>query len=246
MLDQCEEGRKVGRPDQRLDAERAGTSSTTTILMGSGLRSCNTQECRLLAFQFLKPFHANSMFAKFHFQNLGGLHAHQNKILENDFARPVVVPSSFAMMMMASSSSSSSADAPFSSSSMSSSTSSSWPFCPGCRALLQVNRSGEVHCDVCPHRSHLNVLASQHQLPRTTTYSARRPTPLWARSDDEQKQQQQHQTSAGPTRTTIEEPCIKCGHPEVGYYTVQLRSVDEGQTVFYECPQCRHTWSVHN
>ena len=49
-----------------------------------------------------------------------------------------------------------------------------------------------------------------------------------------------------PTRATVEEPCVKCSAPEVGFYTVQMRSVDEGQTVFYECPECKHTWSVNN
>lgn len=52
--------------------------------------------------------------------------------------------------------------------------------------------------------------------------------------------------SEGISRATVEEPCVKCGAPEVKFYTMQLRSVDEGQTVFYECPQCKHTWSVNN
>ncbi len=29
------------------------------------------------------------------------------------------------------------------------------------------------------------------------------------------------------------------------YYTMQLRSVDEGQTVFYECAKCGYTFSLN-
>ena len=119
-----------------------------------------------------------------------------------------------------------------------------WPFCPSCRATLKVDATGNIECGVCPYQSNLDEMP-QSQLPSTTTYSADRPVPLWAKTDEEQAalkkaSQEQH------TRQTIEEPCIKCGHPEVGYYTVQLRSVDEGQTVFYECPECKHTWSINN
>lgn len=117
-----------------------------------------------------------------------------------------------------------------------------WPFCPHCHATLQVDRSGAITCNVCGHSSHLSDIPSD-QLPTTTTVSADRPTPAWAKSEEEQQNMQQQQPL---TRATIEEPCVKCGHPEVGYYTVQLRSVDEGQTVFYECPKCNHTWSVNN
>ena len=115
-----------------------------------------------------------------------------------------------------------------------------WPFCPSCRATLTVDRTGAIECNVCPYRSNLSEL---DHLPESTTYSADRPTPLWAKSDEEQAALRK---SSEPVRATIEEPCVKCGHPEVGYYTVQLRSVDEGQTVFYECPKCKHNWSVNN
>ena len=82
------------------------------------------------------------------------------------------------------------------------------------------------------------------QLPSTTTYSMNRPAPVWAKSEAEQEALQR-QTNE-PVRATIEEPCVRCGAKQVGYYTVQLRSVDEGQTVFYECPECKHTWSINN
>ncbi|KAL6637708.1 hypothetical protein ACP70R_025280 [Stipagrostis hirtigluma subsp. patula] len=41
-------------------------------------------------------------------------------------------------------------------------------------------------------------------------------------------------------RTVIDESCPKCSHPQLEYYSKQLRSADEGQTVFYECPNCRY------
>jgi DNA-directed RNA polymerase I subunit RPA12 len=115
-----------------------------------------------------------------------------------------------------------------------------WPFCPSCRATLKVDSTGAIKCVVCKQSSNLSNLS---QLPFSTTHSADRPVPLWAKSDDEQEALRQSQQ---PTRATVEEVCIKCGASEVGYYTLQLRSVDEGQTCFYECPQCKHAWSVNN
>lgn len=120
-----------------------------------------------------------------------------------------------------------------------------WPFCPSCRATLKVDASGSIECDICPYRSNLDEM-SPWRLPSGTTYSADRPVPLWAKTDAEQAALKKASTKDQHTRQTIEEACIKCGHPEVGYYTVQLRSVDEGQTVFYECPNCKHTWSINN
>ena len=115
-----------------------------------------------------------------------------------------------------------------------------WPFCPNCRATLKVDATGDVDCDVCSYQSNLSDFK---ELPSTTTYSSDRPTPVWAKTDAEQAALRQ---SEQPVRATIQETCVRCGVKEVGYYTVQLRSVDEGQTVFYECPECKHTWSINN
>jgi len=45
---------------------------------------------------------------------------------------------------------------------------------------------------------------------------------------------------------TIRQTCEKCGQEEVRYYTQQLRSADEGSTVFYTCPNCGHKWNTNN
>ncbi|KAJ1497807.1 DNA-directed RNA polymerase I core subunit rpa12 [Coelomomyces lativittatus] len=49
-----------------------------------------------------------------------------------------------------------------------------------------------------------------------------------------------------PQAATINEKCPKCLNPQMNFHTLQLRSVDEGQTVFYSCEKCGHTFSLNN
>lgn len=51
--------------------------------------------------------------------------------------------------------------------------------------------------------------------------------------------------SEGPRRATVEEECPKCKHPTMHYWTMQMRSADEGQTVFFECPKCKYLYSTN-
>ncbi|KAF7998267.1 hypothetical protein HCN44_009665 [Aphidius gifuensis] len=39
----------------------------------------------------------------------------------------------------------------------------------------------------------------------------------------------------------VERKCSECGNDQMSYATVQLRSADEGQTVFYTCTKCKYT-----
>ena len=52
--------------------------------------------------------------------------------------------------------------------------------------------------------------------------------------------------SSGNEFSIINEPCPKCHHPQRKFFTMQLRSADEGQTVFYECLKCGFKERVNN
>lgn len=45
---------------------------------------------------------------------------------------------------------------------------------------------------------------------------------------------------------TIKEKCPKCGNEEMQYHTLQLRSADEGATVFYTCTSCGYRFRTNN
>jgi DNA-directed RNA polymerase I subunit RPA12 len=50
-----------------------------------------------------------------------------------------------------------------------------------------------------------------------------------SRAEDEEEE------AEGPI---VERKCPKCGNDKMSYATLQLRSADEGQTVFYTCTKC--------
>ncbi|KAK9465946.1 hypothetical protein V1512DRAFT_277060 [Lipomyces arxii] len=45
---------------------------------------------------------------------------------------------------------------------------------------------------------------------------------------------------------TIKEKCPQCGKDEMQYYSLQLRSADEGATIFYSCIDCGYKFSTNN
>ena len=52
---------------------------------------------------------------------------------------------------------------------------------------------------------------------------------------EKRKKQKQSEDNFGPT---VERTCSACGHNEMTYKTQQMRSADEGMTIFYYCVKC--------
>ena len=115
-----------------------------------------------------------------------------------------------------------------------------WPFCSACGTILEPPESDIVKCTYCS----LTCKFSDINIPEIITKSIETTKPTWIHDIDQNgnatnsKENVQH--------AKIEEPCPKCNNPELFFYTMQLRSVDEGSTVFYECPKCTYKFSINN
>ncbi|RLN53391.1 hypothetical protein BBJ29_004275 [Phytophthora kernoviae] len=109
-------------------------------------------------------------------------------------------------------------------------------FCPHCGTILDHPDTNNIVCSACEYR------CLYQDLPSLTvvTQSEEKPLPKWLDAEKVMSE------VTGPARATVEETCPKCGNLEMDYYTLQLRSADEGQTVFYECKKCGHKFSVNN
>ena len=54
--------------------------------------------------------------------------------------------------------------------------------------------------------------------------------------EDERKLKMKRSEPNGPV---VKRQCPSCGHNKMTYAALQLRSADEGQTVFYTCMECQ-------
>ncbi|XP_055322226.1 DNA-directed RNA polymerase I subunit RPA12 [Sitodiplosis mosellana] len=99
-------------------------------------------------------------------------------------------------------------------------------FCPNCGSILPYLRTtGNVKCYTCLHDWPPEVfgdMKSNFTINFNTYVKAK-----IAKKEDEDE---------GPI---VERLCPKCGNEKMSYATLQLRSADEGQTVFYTCTNCK-------
>jgi DNA-directed RNA polymerase I subunit RPA12 len=107
-------------------------------------------------------------------------------------------------------------------------------FCDACGSLLEdpTHTNTEVSCGLCGQ----TVAARDFQSLVVCTVGKEH---VLGASEHAQKVQRKR------ARAVVREACPECAHPELQYYTMQLRSADEGQTVFYECGECGHTYSTN-
>ena len=107
-------------------------------------------------------------------------------------------------------------------------------FCPSCGALLpSLTAKGDVTCFCCKH-----IVSSKlfdEKVIRYTIHFNSQENTVKKKKDDE--------NADGPI---IERKCPKCGHDRMSYAAIQLRSADEGQTVFFTCLKCKYKESENS
>lgn len=111
-------------------------------------------------------------------------------------------------------------------------------FCKVCSALLPLpeRHSSEIQCVCCAHRiaceelSHVKVKTSLN---------------LTSRFADMQRELETQADQGAMQGAEINEKCPDCGNPTLIFSTLQMRSADEGQTVFYTCSQCGYKAKVN-
>ncbi|KAI6793564.1 hypothetical protein KC364_g12476 [Hortaea werneckii] len=114
-------------------------------------------------------------------------------------------------------------------------------FCTACGSLLEPNTGHKrtIMCDVCSTENEDSyskvVVTSSKPSAFPSTLRTKLTTDVQELSEADRK-----------TDAVIKQACENCGHDEVRYYTQQLRSADEGSTVFYTCPNCGHKWNTNN
>jgi len=101
-------------------------------------------------------------------------------------------------------------------------------FCPDCGCLLDLpGISDKVICNLCGYKCSILELPTKiivtHKAFKLTESIIERIA---------------HSNNDTQGATVDDEICQKCGHNVMTFHTVQLRSADEGQTVFYTCVNC--------
>ncbi|KAM3137192.1 hypothetical protein pb186bvf_010738 [Paramecium bursaria] len=104
-------------------------------------------------------------------------------------------------------------------------------FCPQCNNIIDLNDISDIiECNRCGYKVYYE--------PRYIVTTLQMEPKAWLSTIKEEDYQS--------TKATIESQCTKCGHNLAYFWTVQIRSVDEGSTVFYECVSCGDRYQKNN
>ncbi|KAI4457782.1 dna-directed rna polymerase [Holotrichia oblita] len=104
-------------------------------------------------------------------------------------------------------------------------------FCSDCGSILPLLRDhGNVTCYTC-EKEHSAEVFGDKKIQYTINFNSRETLA----KNVERKNQKSNEEDEGPV---VDRKCPKCGNDKMSYATLQLRSADEGQTVFYTCTKC--------
>uniref|UniRef100_A0A060T5E3 DNA-directed RNA polymerase subunit n=1 Tax=Blastobotrys adeninivorans TaxID=409370 RepID=A0A060T5E3_BLAAD len=116
-------------------------------------------------------------------------------------------------------------------------------FCVACGNLLDsvTDVSKDLECSQCkstyPSKEYANL--------KVVTRSAENAFPSTLKSKRSEVKTVLKNDEMGDG-AIIKEKCPECGNDEMQYQTLQLRSADEGATVFYTCTKCKYRFRQNN
>lgn len=116
-------------------------------------------------------------------------------------------------------------------------------FCTDCGNLLDniTSKKSQLKCSMCEKEYDANLFAELS----VVTESAPNAFPSSLRA-----KRSAVKTSIGEDEfedgAIIKETCPQCGNDEMSFHTLQMRSADEGATVFYTCTKCGYRFSQNN
>nr|CAB3268052.1 DNA-directed RNA polymerase I subunit RPA12-like [Phallusia mammillata] len=103
-------------------------------------------------------------------------------------------------------------------------------FCPDCGAILPLPVDPvmlEVHISCCCGYKIKSTNCNNMVVTKAEI--------VFNEIKEKEKKIKAHRDMIGPT---IERTCNKCGHNSMTYKTQQMRSADEGMSIFYYCIKC--------
>ena len=97
--------------------------------------------------------------------------------------------------------------------------------------------STKNECRFCHNVIDMDSIIAQGETVSCMTFSQRKD---WLHAEDAAAR-----AASAVERPTVEQDCEKCDNDLMYFRTAQTRSVDEGQTVYYECTKCSHIFAIN-
>ncbi|KAH3902831.1 DNA-directed RNA polymerase I core subunit RPA12 SCDLUD_000423 [Saccharomycodes ludwigii] len=119
-------------------------------------------------------------------------------------------------------------------------------FCVECGNLLDNsnNNSSSLDCSQCEASYPKSNFKNLKVITKTAQDAF--PSKLHAKKSVVKTSLKKNELNGSGSGAIIKEKCPQCGNDEMSYHTLQLRSADEGATVFYTCTSCGYRTRTNN